>query len=125
MTINSSSDVLFELPEPSGWVGQPARVALDGSTATLKLRTSSGGTVEIEFKGVRAFRHSMELLADPKIVAASYDKVVSVTSSPWLGGIVALTEQRGGWPRELHHYALFLDGGGTYECLAETWSASS
>ena len=124
MTINSSSEVLFELPEPSGWVGQPARVILDGSTATLKLTTSGGGMLAIEFQGVRAFRHSVEQLADPKIVTASYDKVVSVRSSPWLEGMKALAEQRGGWEQELHHYALFLDGGGSYECLAESWSAS-
>lgn len=124
MKINSSSDVLFELPEPSGWVGQPARVALDGSTATLKLATSSGGELAIEFQGVRAFRHSVEQLADPKIVAASYDKVVSVRSSPWLEDARALAEQRGGWDNQLHHYALFLDGGGSYECVAESWSAS-
>ena len=124
MTINSSSEVLFELPEPSGWVGQPARVSLDGSTAMLKLATPGGRILAIEFQGVRAFRHMVEQLADPKIVAASYDKVVSVRSSPWLEDVQALAEQRGGWAQELHHYALFLDGGGSYECVAESWSAS-
>lgn len=78
----------------------------------------------IGFQGVRAFRHSVEQLADPKIVAASYDKVVSVKPSQWLGGMRVLAEQRGGWDQELHHYALFLDGGGSYECIAESWSVS-
>ena len=120
MTKDSGCEVLFELSEPSGWVGQPALVTLNGSTAMLRLATSSGEILTIEFSGVRAFRHCVEQLADPKLVAASYDKVVAVTSSPWLEGIRTLVEERGGWQRELHHYALFLDGGGSYECVAES-----
>ncbi len=124
MMVNSETHEAWELPEPSGWVGQPAKIETDGSTATLTISQSKDNLCVVSFEGVRAIRHNVEQLADPKVVGTNYDRLAEVTDSPWLAEMVQLAEARGGWDRPMKHFAIFLDGGGSYELIAESWRVS-
>ena len=75
----------------------------------------------IRFKRVPAYRFRAERCSTVPHFEGAYDTLVEVEDSDWVKEIYADTDKlyRDRW--EMHHYKIYLDSGGLYEVIAESW----
>lgn len=82
-------------------------------------------TRQIEFTGVRAYRHRAEVHCTKWHVEDVYDALAQVDDSEWVADVRGETAK--GWEDywTLNHYMIYLDSVGSFEVLADEWRVLS
>ena len=125
MTVVSRKVPLARLPVPSTSFLSEAVFEHPGGEAVLRFefeRDSTPYRGGLRFAKVRAYRFRSEGHCTAWHVDGVYDTLAEVTSSEWVGELMAAepAETWGHW--EIHHFMIYVDSAGCYEVAAESWS---
>ena len=93
-----------------------------GGSAELRIEFDRNGLIVrsgLRFMRVRAFRFRAEGHCTRWHVEGTYDTLVEVEQSDWVGELLAAepSETWGRW--KIRHFLIYLDGAGAYEVAAE------
>lgn len=90
---------------------------------TLDFGEDSPHNGELIFRGARAFRRASIVFCTSLDLEGAYDTLVEIVDSEWLSEMQAIAESGHHSIPNLHHFAIFFDGWGAFEFLAEELEA--
>lgn len=111
--------VLFDLPFVSTDLPGSPRIKDGDGFLAIEFDRSEGGVSRLEFASPRSLRWDAELYCQSWQIDGLYDSVCEVVDSDWVSDLLKRSppEWREHWV--LRHFAVFLDGYGCIEVIAE------
>jgi hypothetical protein len=118
----SNSDperIEFDLGTPGSGIGD-IKIAFEGSDLKVEYEFTKNGDFvgNATFENTHVFRFRDELRSRG-FIEESYDTVIKVIESSWLGELRALDASGMDDLEGLHHFAVFLSSNGYLEVIAE------
>lgn len=114
----------YTLPAPSTSSISGVRLDFPGGVLTLRFDYEKDGAIfnmGLIFRKVRALSHVAELHCPAEKIEQSYDKLIQLSDSEWVGKLKRSTpdDQQHSW--KLNHYMIYFDADGCFEIVAESW----
>jgi hypothetical protein len=110
---------MIELPPFDTGQYEGSRFVMDRGDAWLTVRLAELPSATIVFRCVKWHQFTALHSCSPESITAAYFRLVEISPSPRVEGILHAERSVPVGYRELHHYMIFLDETGCHEVVSE------